>query len=151
MRFVKPLAIVAVLVLAGAGCSAPNTSGSTVKIETPSGDKIHVKEARSLTEQHVGLSGSKDIGDGMLFCFSEYKVQKFWMLDMHVPIDMIWIEDEKVTGVADNVPIETNNDWTRRESGDAVNTVLEVPAGMAAELGIVRGSVMPDVGEICSK
>ena len=97
------------------------------------------------------MSGSKDIGDGMLFCFSEYKVQKFWMLDMHVPIDMIWIEDEKVTGVADNVPIETNNDWTRRESGDAVNTVLEVPAGMAAELGIVRGSVMPDVDEICSK
>ncbi|NQV11924.1 DUF192 domain-containing protein [Candidatus Uhrbacteria bacterium] len=150
MPFVKTFAIVSVIALLGAGCASSASPDGLVKIKTPSGDTIKVATAITLDQQAQGLSGSENIGDGMIFCFPEHKVKNFWMLDMHVPIDMIWIENEKVRGVADNVPIETDNDWTRRSSEDAVNIVLEVPAGRAAELGIVPGSELPDANEICS-
>jgi uncharacterized protein len=143
--------MLSLIMLTGAGCLSPENSIDTSNINTPSDDVIKVKVARSATEQNIGLSGSSDIGDGMLFCFSDSKIQKFWMLGMHVEIDMIWIEDDVVTGIADNVPIETDNQPTRRESGDIVNSVLEVPAGMASELGIVRGSILEDVASICNR
>lgn len=145
---VKLFSMFCVVSLLGAGCAS--TDDNLFKIGTPSGDVIRVEVARTLDEQAVGLSGRGDIGDGMIFCFKDHKVRNFWMLDMHVPVDMIWIENETVRGVADNVPIETDNDWTRRSSQDAVNIVLEVPAGMAAELGIKRDSTLKDANEICS-
>ena len=145
----KILSMLVVVVLVGGGCAGSSTLGSN-KIETPSGDKIEVEVAKTLNEQAKGLSGREEVGEGMVFCFDKAEQREFWMLGMMVPIDMIWIYEGEVMSISDNVPLQENNAITRRNSVKQVDAVLEVGAGMAAELGIEEGSVLEDVVRICN-
>ena len=100
-----------------------------------------------------GLSGTLSLpkNEGMFFIFEKPDRYRFWMPDMHFPIDIIWIEEEKpgtagsgsarVVGIA----AEVSNEF------DPVNPkfylpptpvryVLEVNAGFAARNGIAPGT-----------
>jgi len=147
MKIINTLLVLSLLTI-GAGCSNAEIEGKTA-LKMPNGNKIHVEVARTLTEQSQGLSGKQDIGDGMLFCMQKREEQKFWMLGMETEIDMVWINDGLVTGVSENVPIRENDDWARRTSGEIVNMVLEVPAGMAKEYGLTYNTMLEDIYNTC--
>lgn len=89
-----------------------------------------------------GLSGrpSLDGDKGMLFRFSEAEIYKFWMPDMHFPIDIIWISGDKVADIDENVSNEFNSQnpifyFPSRP----VESVLEVNAGFARKHNIKIG------------
>ncbi len=61
--------------------------------------------ARSGLEQAVGLSGRTvlNVNEGMLFLFDEPDSYGFWMKDMTFPIDIVWINGDKIVGVTERV------------------------------------------------
>ncbi|MEK7516788.1 MAG: DUF192 domain-containing protein [Patescibacteria group bacterium] len=120
----------------------PGLGKETVEIELH-GNRIAAELADRPQEWMRGLSG-RDIlpeGRGMLFRFSRAEVRTFWMKDMRFPIDIIWIRDGVVIGIDANVPAPAAGESpTQRTSPEPVDAVLEVPAGFAAEAGIIIGA-----------
>lgn len=90
-----------------------------------------------------GLSGRDEIGaDGMLFVFPTTAVRQFWMPEMKFDIDIVWVRDAEVVGVAAQVPKPAPGQTAlpTYSSQVPVNVVLELPSGKAADLGIKPGS-----------
>mgnify|MGYP001617426499 FL=1 len=72
--------------------------------------EIPVEVVKTSAEIQKGLSGRKylDLESGLLFIFAKPDLYRFWMPDMHFPIDIIWINDKKVVGIEENVSNEFN-------------------------------------------
>lgn len=102
---------------------------------------VHTPEARA-----QGLSGRPSLADGygMLFVFEHPAEHSFWMKDMLIPLDFVWIgADCAVVDVTTDVPppapgTETGDLPLYRPSAPVLYT-LEVGAGLADELGIRVG------------
>jgi uncharacterized membrane protein (UPF0127 family) len=58
---------------------------------------IKVELAVTKEEQVKGLSGRESLAEdsGMLFVFSKPSRYYFWMKDMHFPIDIVWLNENK--------------------------------------------------------
>lgn len=88
-----------------------------------------------------GLSGRSDIahGYGMLFVFDTMDRYGFWMKDMLVPIDIIWLRnDGTIISIEENVSPDTYP--TPFYPPEAVSFVLETRAGEARAQGWVPGT-----------
>jgi len=71
---------------------------STVEIYNEDGDSMIVKVdlAQTDDQRRMGLSGRKSLGDyeGMLFVMDEVGTYAFWMKDMLIPLDIIFIDSK---------------------------------------------------------
>lgn len=88
-----------------------------------------------------GLSGRKDIPPdyGMLFVFDTADRYGFWMKDMLVSIDIIWLRrDGTILSIEENVSPDTYP--TPFYPPEAVSYVLETRAGEARAQGWVPGT-----------
>lgn len=100
--------------------------------------KIHnkeykVKEATSSEEKAKGLQGIDKLpeDEGMLFYFDPPQDVQFWMKDVNIPLDIVFIDDdEEVIKVQEGIP----NDETFIEAPD-VAYVLEVNANSGIQVG----------------
>jgi uncharacterized membrane protein (UPF0127 family) len=91
-----------------------------------------------------GLGGRESLPDdrGMLFVFPEPGLHAFWMKDMLIPIDIIWISAEgRVADIQTAQPEPGVPDQQLKlYRPDAEATyVLEVRAGLAADKGVEVG------------
>jgi len=87
-------------------------------------------------KQTKGLSGRSSIPDhyGMLFVFDPPRAQGFWMKDMLVSIDIIWLSDTgEILGIEHSVSPETYPNVFNSPS--PVSYVLETRAGYAKARG----------------
>lgn len=106
---------------------------------TISGDHIQVEIADTKAEQVQGLSGrqSLQVGHGMLFVFQPARSDLiFWMNDMYIDLDMVWIADETIVAIDRGVPAPaTGEEPATREapSGQPIEYVLEVASGVARD------------------
>lgn len=75
-----------------------------------------------------GLAGRKNLADdaGMLFAMPADTIQNFWMKGMQFPIDIIWIENNRVIGCERAV---SPDDSRRFSSPGFSSLVLEVNKG----------------------
>lgn len=93
-----------------------------------------------------GLGGRNAIRDdaGMLFAFPYSGRHAFWMKDMKFPIDIFWIENNRVVDLVENAaafPAETSDEFLPVYRPDApARFVLETPAGFAKRHSIVIGA-----------
>ncbi len=94
-------------------------------------------------EEHArGLMYRSQLADdaGMIFVFEEPSIQRFWMKNTLIPLDMIFIgTDRKIVGVVENAAPETESE---RMVGAPSQYVLEIGGGLAARLGIHRGETV---------
>ena len=96
-------------------------------------------------KQARGLGGCGYIPkkSGMYFPFNPPQATVFWMKDMLIPIDIIWIKNGVVVGVEHNVLNETkdtpDSSLKTYPSPGEVDAVLEVAAGKAADYGLAEG------------
>jgi len=99
------------------------------------GDKIiDIELAVTPAKKAKGLSGRANISVdyGMLFIFDDYQIRTFWMKGMLAPIDIIWINDDIIVGINDNLPIpKAGEELVYYYSPAEINRVLEVAAGTA--------------------
>lgn len=92
-------------------------------------------------ERARGLSGRTGLTDsyGMLFLFPEADRHGFWMKDMLVPIDIVWLDAEGViVGIEESVSPDTYPEAFLPPS--PVMQVLEVRAGLSREKGWAAGT-----------
>jgi uncharacterized membrane protein (UPF0127 family) len=137
-------------IAAGPGRSGSAARGAVI-FETPRGTWVVDAElARSPAERERGLMFRRDLpaDQGMLFLFEEARVQRFWMHDTYVALDMIFLDDDRaVVGVVANAAPLTD---TPRGVDRPSRYVLEVVAGAAAAHAIgpgvrARFANVPDV------
>jgi uncharacterized membrane protein (UPF0127 family) len=109
--------------------------------------KYNIQLADTPQERLVGLAGVPRIKDseGMLFLFSEPKRLEFWMKDMQFPIDIIWINGDKIVEITENIqpqPNRTDQELTIYKPSVDVDKVLEVNAGWALRKDIRPGNTI---------
>lgn len=138
--------IVAVVLLAivrtGGNFSLPNLFGGGAEAQV--GDKkITLILAKSDKDRQKGLSGRSSLleDQGMLFIFEKKGKYGFWMRDMKFPLDIIYIDDNTVVYLFENVPTggQAPNLTVYTPDTDA-NRVLELNAGGAKKYSIKKGT-----------
>ena len=83
-------------------------------------------------ERKQGLSNRKHLpkDQGVLFIFDQPAQHSFWMKNMLFDLDFIWIKNNKVVDITENVPAPKNNQPpVSLKPKSPVNKVLEVNAG----------------------
>ncbi len=110
-------------------------------VEGQSLSKIEIANSRE--EQIQGLSGRTRIPDdyGMLFVFDTPDSYGFWMKDMEVPIDIIWLADDgEILRIEEAVSPDSypKSFYPPRP----VRHVLEVRAGLSKERGWGTGTTL---------
>ncbi|MBI4193207.1 MAG: DUF192 domain-containing protein [Candidatus Colwellbacteria bacterium] len=108
------------------------------------GEIFTVEVADTIVARERGLSGRTRLGEreGMLFEFGAPAIQRFWMRGMRFPIDIIWILDARIVGVARRAMPEAGEPiWKLGvySSPVPVNRVLEVPAETFDRLELKEG------------
>ena len=110
---------------------------------TVNGYVFTVELARSPEEQRQGLSFRAPLqpDEGMLFVYDVPQEQQFWMFGMTFPLDMVFLRDQKVVYIAENVPPPTGiaPPAIVRSPADA-DMVLELSAGTAERIGMDIGT-----------
>ena len=122
--------------------NATTTDATHTIVSTPNGP-LYVTLARTDAEREQGLSGvlSLPSDQGKLFIFSVAQLPGFWMKDMHIPLDMVWIDaSSTVVGVTNNISPDTYPDIFYPPA--LVTSVLEINAGSAQKFGIATGTVL---------
>ena len=104
--------------------------------------KIQVELAITDAEKHLGLMGRKELpdGTGMLFVYEENSNPIMWMKEMHIPLDIVFIgEDKMINYIEKSVePCNARFDRQCNHYGSAIPSkyVLELPAGFTSKNGI---------------
>lgn len=103
------------------------------------GQEFKVEVANTMMSRARGLSGHAPLGydEGMLFLFGESGNYGFWMKDMNFPIDIIWIEGDKIATIAPNIPPDTYPSSFYPDLPS--DKVLEINAGLVQKLGVKVG------------
>ena len=110
------------------------------------GKKIAVTVANTNASRARGLGGTKSLGDyeGMLFTFDQKNIiAPFWMKDMIIPIDIIWIKANKIVQIDANIktpdintPDSALNLYSTKEG---IDYVLETNANWAQKNSVKVG------------
>jgi len=100
-----------------------------------------VRTATDSAARQQGLSGVKTLhaNDGLLMVFDKAGTWGIWMKDMHVPLDILWLDSSKnvVYIVTDALPeLSTSKTFTPKSPS---LYVLEVPAGTVKNSAIKIG------------
>lgn len=103
--------------------------------------------AKTEAEKEKGLSGKSSISQdtGMLFIFDKADFYDFWMKDMEFPLDIIWINKDKIVTIQDDLQPATTTDVTlipRFKSIAPADRVLEINAGLAKKYNFKNGDTV---------
>lgn len=115
--------------------------------------EVVVEVARTATERSKGLSGRDflDKNSGMVFIFAKDSKPIFWMKDTKFPLDIVWINDNKVVRIDKSVPTELSkkdSELTRYSTNVGIDYVLEVNAGFSEDNKIKVGSTVQKLSDL---
>jgi uncharacterized membrane protein (UPF0127 family) len=137
------VALASVCLLLSCGADSRKAAPPTATI---GGQQVRLEIARTPGEQALGLGNRDSLswGHGMLFVYDEPGFFTFWMKRMRFDIDIVWIRDGRVVGIAAFVPYPRENPDTPAtvRAPELVDTVLEVPAGYSRAHGWRRGDTV---------
>jgi hypothetical protein len=130
---------------AGQDASGLDPSNPTTTITLPNGSQIKAELALTRDAQAQGMMFRTNLrpGEGMLFPFEEMAPRSFWMFQTLIPLDIIWLDDNKriVEISVNSPPCRTAPEDCPAYGGSAHSTyVLELAAGQAAAHRLTIGS-----------
>lgn len=115
-------------------------SGIKTKNISFNGHQLDLEVANTESLRTQGLSGRKTLvkDHGMLFIFPTVGIYHFWMKEMNFPLDFIWINDNKVVDLTENVspPKSANEKLTTFTARYPFDQVIELNAGTIKSLNI---------------
>jgi len=105
------------------------------------GQSVDIQLADTEKLRYQGLSGQKKICEfcGMLFIFPEKKVENIVMRNMNFPLDIIYIDENKIIKIDANLLPEGENPNTIYSSEFPVDYILEVNSGFTDKYNINIG------------
>jgi uncharacterized membrane protein (UPF0127 family) len=122
-------------------------STSQEKTMTVGSKTIQVEIANTEATREKGLGGVSSLpaDHGMLFVFDSKPTNAtFWMKGMLIPLDMIWVSDNKVVSINKDIPISPqgtpNSSLPTYSPNIPIDYVLEVNAGFSEQNNITVGS-----------
>lgn len=103
--------------------------------------QIGLEVATTPEERETGLMFRKELprNRGMLFTFDPEQPIIMWMQNTLVPLDMIFVNDGTIVGIDKSVPPCEEDPCPTYPSPSAVDSVIELAAGTADELGLQVG------------
>jgi len=108
------------------------------------GHFFRIEVADTIAKRTEGLSGREGLAEdeGMLFVFDSPMRYGFWMKGVKFPIDIIWIKDNKVVDLSENIQPEAgkpDSELKIYNPHEPVNKVLELRAGTVKKYGFRSG------------
>lgn len=105
--------------------------------------KFTLLVAKSAKDKEIGLSEKTSIPDdtGMLFPFGKADYHSFWMKNMKFPIDIIYINKNRIVTIYQNVqpPKEREESLPIFKPEEPADTVLEINAGLSKKYNLKKG------------
>lgn len=139
------IVIIIALIKFGGSLTLPFGKSTTATIKN---QKFTLMVARSEHDKSVGLSGRQSLSPntGMLFVFDKPGIYSFWMKGMKFPIDMIFLNKNKINTIYKNIPPPAANENTANlkvySPKGNINYVLELPAGTADKYSLKLGDTI---------
>lgn len=122
----------------------PSQSLPVAAVATIAGQTIQLEVARTLPQQATGLMGRQSLADdrGMLFPFRPPLRVNFWMKNVLIPLDMVFLRKGEVKAIAANVPPCQTEPCPTYGPDTEIDQVIELRGGRAAELGLKVGDTI---------
>ncbi|WP_096667041.1 DUF192 domain-containing protein [Dolichospermum compactum] len=144
------------------GCSSPTTAKSpavtsesstqtsvntgqklpiSAKANLPGNIKIQLEVARTQLQQQMGLMYRKALPDnqGMLFLFPNAQPVQFWMKNVPVALDMVFLRKGVVQYIQASAPPCDIEPCPTYGPNVLIDQVIELRSGRAKELGLKKG------------
>jgi hypothetical protein len=104
-------------------------------------ETIELEVAQTQQQQAIGLMFRESLPDnrGMLFPFESERRATFWMKNVSIPLDMIFLNSDRVVGIAANVPPCKSEPCPIYGPDALVDKVIELRGGRTEELGLKSG------------
>jgi len=109
------------------------------------GRVINLEVTRTISEQSKGLMFRTTLPDdrGMLFNFDPPQAVSFWMQNVPVPLDIVFIHQGKVTAIAPGAPpCKANPCQIYPSTPVFTDLVIELRSGLAKEIGLKLGDLV---------
>ena len=105
------------------------------------GEQINLEVAQTPEQQQLGLMYRESLPNnrGMLFPFAPPILANFWMKNVSISLDMIFVSDGVVESIAHNVPPCKKDPCPIYRSKGFIDQVIELSGGRAQELKIQSG------------
>lgn len=122
------------------GQSLPVTAQITVNNQV-----IQLEVAETPEQQQMGLMYRDNLADdrGMLFSFRPARQVGFWMKNVRIPLDMVFLRDGVVAAIEANVPPCQTDPCPVYGPAVKIDQVIELAGGRATALGIRSGDRLP--------
>ncbi len=111
--------------------------------------EVEVEVANTNETRELGLGQRKSLPEnsGMIFDFTYTKnaFPSFWMKDMQFALDIIWIRDNKIISIDQNIPVPNNNssdNLPTYQPPGYVDYVLELNSGYTKKYNIKIGDLI---------
>lgn len=114
---------------------------ATVKM---AGETIELEVAKTPKQQAIGLMYRDNLAPnrGMLFPMTPPRVPRFWMKNVEMPLDMIFVREGKVAAIAHQVPPCQSDPCPTYSPDVLIDQVIELKGGRAKELGLEIGNTI---------
>ncbi|NEO28078.1 MAG: DUF192 domain-containing protein [Kamptonema sp. SIO4C4] len=148
------LIVLSVLLLGCSSVSDPPTTSATSVAQAQEaqqlpvtatarmgGEMIQLEVARTPQQQALGLMFREELprDRGMLFPFDPPRQVSFWMKNVEIPLDMVFVRDGVIRDIAANVPPCASEPCPSYGPSEPVDQVIELGGGQAAKLGLEVG------------
>ncbi|MFH1671611.1 MAG: DUF192 domain-containing protein [Candidatus Portnoybacteria bacterium] len=101
--------------------------------------KVELAQTKEERGQGLMFRESLDSDRGMLFVFEKEGIYSFWMKNTLIPLDIIWINEQKeVVFIKENVQ-PCGNDCFSINPEKMAKYVLEISGGMTQKIGLSLG------------
>jgi uncharacterized membrane protein (UPF0127 family) len=152
MRYRTPhFTTLMLLALMGAGCGGQETEGPEVlgmrKVTLPNGQQIRAEVEMTEMDRQKGMMfrDSLERGRGMLFIHQKPGMYPYWMYQVKIPLDMVWMDPSRriVEISPDTPPCKTKASLCTNYGGhQTAQFVLELGGGEARRLGLTLGQTL---------
>ncbi|MEG4801421.1 DUF192 domain-containing protein [Microcoleus sp. ARI1-B5] len=119
-----------------------------VSVNTTVGDRaLGLEVAKTPQEQAIGLMFRTELPDdrGMLFPIAPARNVRFWMKNVLIELDMVFLREGVVQAIIPNVPPCLSDTCPNYGPDVPVDGVIELKGGRAAQLGIKVGDRIPNL------
>ena len=116
----------------------------TTAIAKISDTTIQLEVAQTPQQQATGLMFRESLADdrGMLFPFPNERMARFWMKNVPISLDMIFLNGDRVVGIASDVPPCEAEPCPVYGPNALVDGVIELRGGRAQELAVEVGDTI---------
>ena len=149
--FVPPMFIlIMLLALVGVGCGPPTVGLDELRMRTvklPNGQQIRAEAEIDPTDMQKGMMFRDSLarGRGMLFIHQTPGLNPYWMYQVRIPLDIIWMDSSHriVEISADTPPCQTKASLCPNYGGhQTAQFVLELGGGEARRFGLSVGQAL---------